>query len=119
MNRPHMGRGPGTNIPNQGGIPIPGQISRPNANSQSSSSASPSLTVIEMRPNRKNITFECILLDQGKSKYSPLEEPRRTLENNLITTYVAADKSGSIHVVFWGEAGASLKTGDIIRIQGG
>ena len=48
-----------------------------------------------------------------------VEEPRRTLESNLITTYVAADKSGSIHVVFWGEAGASLKTGDIIRIQGG
>ncbi|KAG0243434.1 SOSS complex subunit B2 [Mortierella sp. GBA43] len=95
MNRTHMGRGPGANIPTQGGIP--GQISRSNTGSQSSSSStSSSLTVIEM-----------------------LEEPRRTLESNLITTYLAADKSGSIHVVFWGDAGASLKSGDIIRIQGG
>ncbi|KAG0043757.1 hypothetical protein BGZ83_011066 [Gryganskiella cystojenkinii] len=46
-------------------------------------------------------------------------DPRRTLDQQLLTTFLVSDKTGSIVLIIWGEEGQLLRTGDILRLQGG
>ncbi|KAF9427022.1 SOSS complex subunit B2 [Podila epigama] len=112
MNR--SGRGPGNvaSLPPPGGIVTSTQnvrtLSAPNS-VRSANGLSLSL-IQELRPPMRGINFECILLELK-------EEPRRTIDNQVVTSFVVADKTGSIFMTFWGDDIKYLRPGDIMRIM--
>ncbi|KAI1288957.1 Sorting nexin-30 [Mortierella claussenii] len=110
MNRTNMGRGPGAN----GGInPGNNPIRNIPAPTSATSVNGLALTVIgDLRPSMRGFNLECILLEKAA-------EPRRTYDNQLLTTFLAADKTGSIVLVLWGDDGVFLRNGDVVRIQSG
>ncbi|KAF9213368.1 SOSS complex subunit B1 [Podila verticillata] len=112
-NRPG-GNGPGIpgNIPgNPVNIstnlrPMPAPTSAKNANGLSLTHCQ------DLRPPMRGINLECILLEAK-------EEPRRTIDHQLVTSWWVADKTGSINLTFWGEDVKYLRPGDIVRVING
>lgn len=51
--------------------------------------------------------------------FSVEEEPRRTIDHQLVTSWWVADKTGSINLTFWGEDVKYLRPGDIVRVING
>ncbi|KAF9117121.1 SOSS complex subunit B2 [Mortierella sp. AM989] len=135
MNRNNMGRGPGINNSNtnssiNNNASSNNGISNGNNNNNSNNGSSNNnsnninsnnarainasstggsgnlATIAELRPSMRGFNLESA-------------EPRRTYDNQLLTTFLVADKTGSIVLIIWGEEGALLKNGDLVRIQGG
>ncbi|KAI8365582.1 hypothetical protein BD560DRAFT_332626 [Blakeslea trispora] len=69
------------------------------------------LLVKDMNPMARNFDCEVIVLQKD-------DEPVVTRENELIFKFLVADRTGSINLTVWGEMGASIKIGDILRITG-
>ncbi|XP_064598199.1 SOSS complex subunit B1-A-like [Liolophura sinensis] len=67
--------------------------------------------VKEIRPGLKNINVVFIVLDIGK--------PTRTKDGHDVRSCKVADKTGSINISIWDEAGDLLQTGDILRLSKG
>ncbi|KAG0287482.1 SOSS complex subunit B1 [Dissophora globulifera] len=105
MNRPNLARGPGPTGtgPNS---------STPGLTNSSTGLPALQLTPIgDVRPSMRGFNLECILLEKAA-------EPRRVFDNQTLSTFLAADKTGSIVLIIWGEAAKLLRSGDIVRIQG-
>lgn len=69
-------------------------------------------TVIkDLRPGLKNLNVIFIVLDIGKAN--------KTKDGHDVRTVKVADKSGSVNVSIWDEAGDVLQTGDICRLSKG
>ncbi|KAG0213715.1 hypothetical protein BGX28_003659 [Mortierella sp. GBA30] len=71
------------------------------------------MTIAELRPNMRGFNLECVLLEKAA------ESRRAPPDDQLITTFLAADKSGSIILTIWGSESQLLRSGDLIRLQGG
>ncbi|KAF9577165.1 SOSS complex subunit B1 [Lunasporangiospora selenospora] len=86
--------------------PIPAPTSGTSANGL------PLTFISDLRPAMRGFNLECVLLEKAA-------DPRRTYDNQLLTTFLVADKTGSIVLIIWGEEGKLLRNGDLLRIQGG
>ncbi|KAF9336815.1 hypothetical protein BG006_007326 [Podila minutissima] len=86
--------------------PMPAPTSAKNANGLSLTHCQ------DLRPPMRGINLECILLEAK-------EEPRRTIDHQLVTSWWVADKTGSINLTFWGEDVKFLRSGDIVRVLNG
>ncbi|KAF8938860.1 Sorting nexin-30 [Dissophora ornata] len=101
-----MGRGPGSNTNTSSN---PSNLTPPS--STTSANGLHLTSIADMRPSMRGFNLECILLEKAA-------EPRRIYDNQLLTTFLAADKTGSIVLIIWGEPAMLLRSGDIVRIQG-
>ncbi|KAF9961045.1 hypothetical protein BGZ70_008382 [Mortierella alpina] len=73
----------------------------------------PTIAIGDLRPNMRGFNLECVLLEKaGESRRAPPDD-------QLITTFHAADKSGSIILTIWGAESQLLRSGDLIRLLGG
>ncbi|KAF9951562.1 Sorting nexin-30 [Mortierella alpina] len=73
----------------------------------------PTIAIADLRPNMRGFNLECILLEKaGESRRAPTDD-------QLITTFHAADKSGSIILTIWGAESQLLRSGDLVRLLGG
>ncbi|KAF9971614.1 SOSS complex subunit B2 [Actinomortierella ambigua] len=95
-----------------------GANSNPNAN-QSNNRAPPptmgsngfhSTPLGELRPNMKNVNLELIILHY-------VGDRRIAQDNQLLTTFIAADSTGCVELVIWGEDSRLLKAGDLLRVH--
>lgn len=66
------------------------------------------MEVKDLKVGVKNATVSFIVLDVGR--------PSTTKEGHEIRTCRVADKSGSINLSVWGELGAFIQPGDILRL---
>ncbi|KAG0226464.1 Sorting nexin-30 [Actinomortierella wolfii] len=64
----------------------------------------------ELRPNLKGINLEIIILHY-------VGDRRISQDNQLLTTFIAADSTGCIELVIWGEDARLLKAGDLLRVH--
>ncbi|XP_046326472.1 SOSS complex subunit B2-like [Haliotis cracherodii] len=69
------------------------------------------VNIKDIRPGLKNINVMFIVLEMGK--------PTRTKDGHDVRSCKVADKSGSINVSIWDEAGDLLQSGDICRLTKG
>ncbi|CAC5384037.1 SOSS complex subunit B1,SOSS complex subunit B homolog,SOSS complex subunit B1-B,SOSS complex subunit B1-A,SOSS complex subunit B2 [Mytilus coruscus] len=69
------------------------------------------MPIKEVRPSQKNINVMFIVLEIGK--------PTRTKDGHDVRSVKVADKSGSINISIWDEAGDLLQTGDICKLTKG
>lgn len=69
------------------------------------------LGIKDLRPGLKNLNIIFIVLEIGK--------PNRTKDGHDVRSCKVADKSGSINISVWDEAGDLLQTGDICRLTKG
>jgi hypothetical protein len=67
--------------------------------------------VKDMNPMNRNFDCEVIVLQKES-------EPNRTREGDLISRFIVADRTASIVLSVWGEQGADIRNGDILRITG-
>ncbi|ORY05334.1 nucleic acid-binding protein [Basidiobolus meristosporus CBS 931.73] len=73
----------------------------------------PRLTTIgELRPMLKGFDLECIVLEVAT-------QPQVTRDKHVIYSFLVADRTGSIVLSIWGDMGRMIKSGDILRLQGG
>ncbi|KAF9288059.1 Sorting nexin-30 [Mortierella alpina] len=73
----------------------------------------PTIAIADLRPNMRGFNLECVLLEKaGESRRAPPDD-------QLITTFHAADKSGSIILTIWGAESQLLRSGDLVRLLGG
>ncbi|KAG0265901.1 SOSS complex subunit B1 [Mortierella polycephala] len=113
-----MGRGPGNYNNNMGGntltnINNPANIMRPMPEPTIAANGLHLTHIADLRPAMRGFNLECILLDQAG-------EPRKVhSDNTVVTTFRVADKTGSVHLSIWGDDAQLLRSGDILRIQGG
>ncbi|KAK3577131.1 hypothetical protein CHS0354_037464 [Potamilus streckersoni] len=66
------------------------------------------LCIKDIRPGLKNLNVVFIVLEIGK--------PTRTKDGHDVRSCKVADKTGSINISIWDEAGDLLQTGDICRL---
>ncbi|XP_041374780.1 SOSS complex subunit B1-A-like [Gigantopelta aegis] len=71
----------------------------------------PHVCVKEVRPGMKNIHIMFIVLEIGK--------PTHTKDGHDVWSCKVADKTGSVNISVWDEAGNVLQTGDICRLTKG
>lgn len=68
-------------------------------------------TIGQLKPGMKNLTMTFIVLDIGR--------PIKTKEGHEVRTCRVADRSGSINISVWDEAGACIQQGDICKLTRG
>lgn len=71
----------------------------------------PYVQIRDIRPGLKSLNVIFIVLDIGK--------PTRTKDGHDVRSCKVADKSGSVNVSVWDEAGGLLQTGDICKLTKG
>ena len=71
----------------------------------------PYMAIKDVRPSQKNINVMFIILEIGK--------PTRTKDGHDVRSVKVADKSGSINISIWDEAGDLLQNGDICKLTKG
>lgn len=69
------------------------------------------MQIKDVRPSQKNINVMFIILEIGK--------PTRTKDGHDVRSVKVADKTGSINISIWDEAGDLLQTGDICKLTKG
>ncbi|KAG0365487.1 hypothetical protein BGZ54_006476 [Gamsiella multidivaricata] len=117
-----MGRGPGANLPNNGANNIANGNNNNSINiinNQNSSGGGNSLVRANTTPPSATSANGLPLTLIAELRPSMPAEPRRVYETQLLSTFLAADRTGSVLLVLWGEEGALLRNGDMIRVQGG
>ncbi|KAJ1671634.1 hypothetical protein GGF44_000775 [Coemansia sp. RSA 1694] len=67
-------------------------------------------SLAQLRPSMRGFDCEVIVLETAV--------PKTTRENQMIYTFLVADRSGSIIMNIWGDDGKYIRNGDIIRIEG-
>ena len=77
---------------------------------ESLSSKSITHQIAMLKPNQSNLELMFIILEKLRD--------RRTKTNVLITTYLVADSTGSVHCNFYEDFGAELQEGDIVYANG-
>lgn len=71
----------------------------------------PYVQIRDLRPGMKSLNVIFIVLDIGK--------PTRTKDGHDVRSCKVSDKSGSVNVSVWDEAGCLLQTGDICKLTKG
>ncbi|KAG0269734.1 hypothetical protein DFQ27_002403 [Actinomortierella ambigua] len=92
--------------------------SNPNANQSNNRAPPPAMSsngfqstpLGELRPNMKNVHLELIILHY-------VGDRRIAQDNQLLTTFIAADSTGCLELVIWGEDSRLLKAGDLLRVH--
>ncbi|KAG9324777.1 hypothetical protein KVV02_005368 [Mortierella alpina] len=121
MNRPN--RGPGVHNSNNSNTNSGGNMNSSNAMTRdrpinpmhtgTGVNGMPIIAIADLRPNMRGFNLECVLLEKaGESRRAPPDD-------QLITTFHAADKSGSIILTIWGAESQLLRSGDLVRLLGG
>ena len=73
----------------------------------------PPINVIDLKPGMENVTVRVRVLDVGETRSIETKKGTRTISNAVI-----GDSSGRVEATLWGDKAGSLKTGDVVEING-